>query len=280
MEAQQLVNEGRVEDALQVLQDAVRKDPADPALRVFLFQLLCIKGNWDRAMTQLNVAAEMDEENLLLAQVGRQLLNAEALRAEVFNGTRQPMIFGEPDDWVSWLVEANRLAATGKLEEAATLRARVFEAAPAIAGTIDDASFEWMADADPRLGPTLEAIVDGRYYWIPMNRLKDVRIDEPTDLRDLVWATATFQWSNGGESVGFIPARYVGTEASADEQLLLGRRTEWAEHGHELFTGMGQRMLATDQDDHPLLQIRSISFDVPETEAELVADAPAEASGG
>ena len=60
MLAQQLIRDGDLAGALAALQDAVRKNSADPKLRVFLFQLLSVLGQWNRALTQLNVAGELD----------------------------------------------------------------------------------------------------------------------------------------------------------------------------------------------------------------------------
>ena len=46
--------------ALALLQAEVRNKPADASLRVFLFQLLCVLGQWERALNQLKVAADLD----------------------------------------------------------------------------------------------------------------------------------------------------------------------------------------------------------------------------
>ena len=48
----------------------------------------------------------------------------------------------------------------------------------------------------------LEAIVNGRYYWIPFGRLSEVRIEKPADLRDIAWTPAYLTLANGGETVG------------------------------------------------------------------------------
>ena len=40
--------------------------------------------------------------------------------------------------------------------------------APTAAGTVNGRRFEWIADADSRLGPMLEVIINGRYGWLPM----------------------------------------------------------------------------------------------------------------
>ena len=38
-------------------------------------------------------------------------------------------------------------------------------------GSLNGQPFEWVADADSRLGPVMEAIINGRYYWVPFARL-------------------------------------------------------------------------------------------------------------
>jgi type VI secretion system protein ImpE len=235
MLAQQLIRDGHLKRGLAALQDAVRKDAADVKLRVFLFQLLAVLGQWGRSLTQFQ---------------------CEALRADIFTGKRAPLVFGEPQPWLAQLVEALKYDGT-EPERAAALRAQAFEAAPASPGSIDDTPFAWLADADTRLGPVLEAIVNGRYFWIPFCRISRIEFDAPSDLRDAVWTAATFTWTNGAQTVGLIPTRYNGTLASGEDALLLARRTEWNEHGH----GLGQRMLASDSAEYALMDVRVIAFD-------------------
>lgn len=265
MGAEEHLRTGNLDQALTDLQAEIRKSPSRPELRVFLFQLMCVLGQWDRAMTQLNVAAEMDNDALLMAQVYRVLLNCEALRADVFAGKRSPLILGEPLEWTVWLCEALALLVKGEVQAAAELRDKAFDAAPAVAGTVDGQAFEWIADADPRLGPVMEAVVEGKYYWVPFERIREIHIEGPENLRDVVWVSAQFVWSNGGEAVGLIPARYPGTEDQKDGNLKMARRTDWQDLGSDFFVGLGQRMLATDAAEYPLLESREI---VLESDAE------------
>ena len=266
MQAEELLQAGQLGEALAALEAEVRADPTNAKLRVFLFQLLSVLGDWERALTQLNVAAELDSMNLLMAQVCRAALNCEALRAEIFAGKRSPLVFGEPDEWMGLLVQANQMTAEGKYEASQKLRERAFNAATAIPGSIDSQRFEWISDADSRLGPVLEAIFDGKYYWVPFMATKRIQIDPPTDLRDAVWIPAHFTWVNGGETAGLIPTRYPDSEASEDNAIRLARKTEWVEQPGDLYLGLGQRMFATDKDEFPLLQIRQIDLDHPETD--------------
>jgi type VI secretion system protein ImpE len=260
MQAEALLREGRLDDALKALQDAVRKSPADPKLRVFLFQLLAVRGEWDKSLTQLNVAADLDPATLLMAQVCRPALECEALRSAIFSGERTPLVMGEPQEWLGWMIQANQLTAGGNHAAAEELRARALDAAPATPGTIDGKPFEWIADADSRLGPILEAVVEGRYYWIPFSNISMILIEKPSDLRDVVWAPAHFRWVGGGETVGLIPARYAGSESSPDSAVRLGRRTDWEQRGEGTYIGVGQRLLATDEGEHPLLETRLITI--------------------
>ena len=85
-------------------------------------------------------------------------------------------------------------------------------------------------------------------------------MEKPTDLRDLVWKPAVFIWTNGGEASGHIPTRYSGTEACTDDALRLARRTDWQERDGGTCLGLGQRVLATDTDELPLLECLKVDF--------------------
>jgi type VI secretion system protein ImpE len=236
----------------------VRAKPADAKLRVFLFQLLCVHGQWQRALNQLKVASELDPAALPMAQMYGEAVRCEAIRSDVFAGRKSPMIFGQPDQWLALLIESLLAAGHGEPARAVELRARAFEEADASPGTLNGQPFEWVADADSRLGPVLEAIVNGRYYWIPFARLASVTLEEPEDLRDLVWMPAQLQFENGGELIGLIPTRYPGSERSDDGLILLARKTVWEEIAPDTHHGLGQRIMATDTGEIPLLEMREL----------------------
>ena len=247
--------------ALQALTEEVRARPADSKLRVFLAQLLCVLGQWERALNQLDVAAGLDALAVPMKQVYGEAIRCEGLRAEVFAGTRTPMVFGQPDEWLALLIESLLRQGRGEPQLAEDLRQRAFEAAPATAGRIDGKPFDWLADADMRLGPVLEAYVNGRYYWIPFARLAEVKLEKPEDLRDCVWLPAHLQFENGGETLALVPTRYEGTETCGEGALQLARRTEWRELRPEVWAGLGQRMFSgSDGEEHAILDVREIVF--------------------
>ena len=257
--AERSLKEGDPASALARLQEDVRARPSDAKLRVFLFQLLCVLGQWERALNQLRVASELEPLALPMAQMYGEAVRCEAIRTAVFEGQKSPMILGEPDQWLALLIEARLRAGHGETSQAEELRLRAYEEAPTSSGDIDGRPFEWLADADSRLGPVMEAIINGRYYWVPFSRLTKVSMEAPEDLRDLVWMPAHLDFDNGGESLALIPTRYPGSEASEDGGVALARKTVWEPLGGDAYRGLGQRLLATDTGETPILEIRSIS---------------------
>jgi type VI secretion system protein ImpE len=270
--AEQLLKEGDPAAALARLQEQVRDKPGDPGLRIFLFQLLCVLGQWDRALNQLKVATELDPIAIPMAQTYSAALGCENVRARVFAGETSPMIFGQPDSWLALLIEALLVGARGEASQALDLRARALEEAPASSGDVDGTAFSWICDADSRLGPVIEAIINGRYYWVPYARLLKIQIEPPEDLRDLVWMPAMLQFENGGQSVALLPTRYVGSEQSPDTGIVLARKTVWEEIATDTFRGLGQRVLATDVDERSLLEIRDITLATAADETEAASD--------
>ena len=261
MTPENMLKEGRLDEALQGLTAQVRGNPADAKARVFLFQLLAVLGQWERAHNQLKVSGDLDPLNTLMVEAYSRALAGELERQQVMAGTRSPMVIGEPAQWLALLLQSLKLQAEGKHAQAQPLREQAFEQADAVGGEIDGAPFEWIADADPRFGPCLEMIVNGGYAWVPFTRLKKLVFETPTDLRDKVWAPVQITWSNGGEAIGFVPCRYPGSERAQDPDVVLARKTEWIDLGDDCFVGAGQRMLVTDAGEYPLLDIRTITFD-------------------
>jgi len=281
MPALDALRRGDVSGALAELREEVKASPSDSRLRVFLFQLLSVVGEWDKALAQLGVAAELDPAAGVMAKAYQEILRCEALRREVFAGKRTPVVLGEPSEWVALLIEALAHEARGDTQAAADLRGKAFEMAPESSGQIATAAdaaesgdedrdapsdpqgtpFAWIADGDGRLGPVLEVIVNGKYAWAPFDRISLLRVDPPADLRDLVWAPVHFTWSTGGESVGVTPTRYPGAESHEDDAVKMARKTEWQDDGHGAYRGVGQRVLVTDLGEHPLLETRLVRID-------------------
>jgi len=285
----ELLQAGDLGASMSEAMEAVRSDAGNAKARILLFQLMCLNGDWEKARRQLYVLKDMDAGTIPMFETYDPVIQCEMFRQAVFEGQRSPLLFGEPRDWLAKLCEALPHFAAGRLEQGLDLQGEAFDQAPASPGRITSSerenaeSFGWIADADGRLGPVLEVFLKGYYYWVPMEHVRLVRIDEPEDLRDLVWTPAQFQWANGGQAVGFIPTRYPGTEYATDDRLRLSRMTEWlgnagGEDGDEdeLQIGLGQRLLATDEREYPLLGVREITIG---SAADGIGEAPTSEAG-
>lgn len=258
MSAEEMLRAGDLPGALQELEATVRGQSDIARHRVFLFQLLAVLGQWNRAVRQLQVAAELDRDATAMAQTYREAIVCEVFRERVFAGEKEALILGEPADWIAMMVEALKYTAQGRFDEGAALRSRAFELAPATAGVMDDVPFAWIADADMRLGPIVEAVVNGKYYWVPFSAIEEITFEPPADLRDVVWLPATLRLTNAGEFVALIPTRYAGVEDQATDSHRLSRETSWMDLGSNTFAGIGQRQFATDAETKALMDIRSI----------------------
>ena len=75
MTAELLIHAGDPKGALEALQEQVKKNPTDPKLRIFLFQLLAVNGQWKRAQTQLELAGQLDPEADPMVQAYRDVLS-------------------------------------------------------------------------------------------------------------------------------------------------------------------------------------------------------------
>ena len=264
MDTSAALKEGKLDDALAAAKDAVRKAPSDTAHRSVLFQLYCMMGNWEGAQTQLKVFSELDPSTAMFAGVCEKLLACEAERRAVFAGQQEPTLFGQPSEWVAGMAEAFRLGRDGNWTAAAASQIKAFEAAPAVAARINNQEVGWVADGDSRLGPLLEAFVDGKYYWVPFEYLRELNFRPRTHLMDSIWAPVDFEWLNEGKAAGYIPVRYPGSETSVDPQIRLGRRTDWEQKEENFYLGLGHRSLVTSEADFALSEIRLIKFVQPE----------------
>ena len=258
--AREALQRGDLEQVRTLLFQHLRNHPEDARARIFLFQFLTVEGDWDRAAKQLALCAQTEAEAVPLAAVYAPAIEAEKTRDEVFAGRRQPTFFGRPADWTAGLVHALKLDADGHGEAATRTRLEALEAADALPGTIDGRPFEWLADADARLGPVLELVIEGTYHWMPLEHVARLKLIEPTDLRDLVWMEAELTLTNGGQMAVLAPTRYPGAHRSADSAIRLARRTDWREIGEGAYAGEGQRMFATDSEDLAMMNVREITL--------------------
>jgi type VI secretion system protein ImpE len=258
--AKALYDSGELSAAIAEITQEVKANPADMPRRVFLFELLCFAGEWERALRQLDVIGHQGVGTEIGAQVYRNCIRAEIDRGRLLTDGLQPHFLAEPPSYVDAHIEAlNRLRA-GDAAGARELLDRAEDERPAFAGLLDDVPFKDFRDYDDRFAPVLEVIVHDKYTWLPLEHVRNVRFEQPSQLRDLVWATAEIETVSQEMRV-LVPVLYAGTGSHSDDMVRLGRATDWKELGPELYAGAGLRMFVADGREVPALEVRSISFD-------------------
>ena len=147
----------------------------------------------------------------------------------------------------------------GEYDIAFSLRDQAFEPLPQAPGTSTGNLSNGLQMRIPALGPVIEVILNAKYYWVPFQQIRAITIPEPRDLRDKVWLPAAVHLDkrrpgprpDPGPLCGFGELRGPADSTRAKD----GMDRELADGVHR---GLGQRMLATDQDEYALMDIREI----------------------
>lgn len=256
MDAQAMLRSGDIAGARAALAGELRRSPADVPTRQAFWQVLAIAGEWDKAEQQLRTLATTEPKAMMLGSVYGQTIAATRMRDRVMAGEARATSLVGSEPWVEQLIDALH-ASTSGAPDAAKVGEAALEAAPATPGTLDGEPFAWIADADLRFGPMLEAIIGDQYGMVPFAALKRVKVSEPADLRDTIWLPIELETRSGQTSMAFTPVLYPGTVATCDAHLMLARRTDWIARG-DGEVGVGQRLLTTDGPEAGILGIRDI----------------------
>ncbi len=265
MNAKELFDGGNLSGAIEQVTQDVKANPRDLQSRIFLFELLCFAGEYDRARRQLDAVAQTSDDVKVEmgAQLYRSALQAEMARREFFNGTnRMPKFFSEPPAYAVLHVDAARKLNQNQVDEAETLLKASAGARPAIKGRADARPFADFCDGDDLLGPFLEVFFQGDYYWLPFEQIQRIELQSPRTLRDLIWTPVAVQFGERPRCDVFVPALYCGSHQHPDDLVKLGRMTEWKSLGSEFLLGLGQRTFMADDEERPLLEIRTVEFSI------------------
>jgi type VI secretion system protein ImpE len=232
--ADALYREGRLSEAIEALNQALRADPTDVRSRTFLFELLCFSGGYERARKQLDAVSAADPELNLSSAWYQEALVAEEKRQEMFQ--------------------------TGELPDSGSSPSLV-------SGTLNGKPFADLQDADPRIGPRLEIIVGGRYTWMPLEHLASLTMEPPIRLRDLFWVPVqieTTQELDGYAGEALLPVMTPLAWQHPDDLVRLGRRTDWMELESGEAAPVGQKLLLVDDEEFPLLEVSELLVNAPD----------------
>lgn len=253
----ELYKAGHLAAAVAAQIEAVKAHPADHARRLFLFELVAFTGDLDRARRQAD-AIKYDDPALIQALNGYKLcVEAEAARRELFAKGRRPEFLAEPPAHVRLRLDAIDHLRHGRRSEAAALVTEA-NAAPHLAGTLNGTPFDWLRDADDLFGTVLEVFARGKYLWVPLEQVASLAANPPKYPRDLVWFPARLTATTGEAGEVFLPALYPGSHDHPDDQVKLGRATDWQQADGGPVLGAGLKTFLAGEDEVPLLDWREL----------------------
>jgi type VI secretion system protein ImpE len=251
---------GQLQQAIEEQLKVVKAAPADHAKRLFLFELLAFAGDLERARKQIDVI-NYGELELDAAIIGyRKVLEAEQARRRLFSEGLAPKFFAEQPEHVHARLEAINRLRENRPAEALEMLAKAHELVPPLKGELNGKAFDSFRDGDDLFSTVLEVFGQGGYYWVPFEQIESVAMNPPRFPRDLIWAPARLDLREGSGGNVFLPALYHGTHAHADNQVNLGRASDWQiiEGGPVL--GLGLRTFMAGDDTYSLLEWRQLNF--------------------
>jgi len=268
MNAREFLTTGNLTGAIEQARQDVRDRPLDSQGRMFLFELLCFAGQWDRATRQLDTLTEFAADrvagDLVLC---RELLSAEVERARFLSAGSPPRFFIEPPSTVAATLDAwDRLRAGEPAGAAQRLEQSEAGRLPP-RGRLGPARFEDFRDTDDALAGVLEAFARGVYYWVPWEDIQYLDVQPPRSPRDLLWAPARIALAQGILGEIYLPCLYPGSAVQSDDLVRLGRKTEWVDAGCGLSRGVGLKTFLADDAFRTIFELRDLHFDTRATES-------------
>src|SRR6185503_17942993 len=258
--AKELFDAGQLSAAIEAVSQDVKSKPSEMQARIFLFELLCFAGDFERAERQLDVIGHQSAQADLGVQVYRNNLRAERDRLHLFSDGLAPHFLTDPPGYVDLLLGGINRLREENFEKARSLLDQAEEERPALTGALNGRRFLDFRDCDDLIGPVLELIVHDKYTWLPFEQIKRMELSAPKQLRDLMWAPARIEGVDGTVGEIFIPALYVRSSQHPNDQVKMGRMTDWTQVAEELYFASGLRLFMADGKDHAMFEARSVEF--------------------
>ncbi len=255
---------GQLAEAIAAATAEVKKHPTETDRRGLLAELLCFAGEFERADKQLDTWGHQDPQAIPGISMLRQLVRAEVARQEFYSKGRLPEFLGEPTEVMKLHLEASIAWREGNESEAAAKLAEAEDRRVHVAGVCAGEAFADLRDLDDLTSSFFEVLTStGKYYWIPMESVESIQFHPPDRPHDLLWRRTTMAVQDGPDGEVFLPTLYAPTCNQDDDQLRLGRGTDWIGDDGGVIRGLGQRMFLFGDEDKPIMSLREITFGKP-----------------
>jgi len=271
-EAKTLLDNGDLNGAIEAALNLVKAKPTDIKARTFLFELSCFSGDWERAEKQLDVIGQQDINAMIGSEIFKQNFGAERDRISAFTEGLIPECLLQPPNYVEGMLEAMTYLREKDLAKARETLDKVEETRPVFACKINGEESSDFRDYNDFTSCVFEAIVKGSYTWLPFEQIESVKFEPAVSLRDVYWRQAEVEMINGTQGEMFLPALYAESFKSENNDIRLGKVTDWRDLGEEMFTGEGLRLFQYEGGYLPMTDLKTIEFSHEESADEEVAE--------
>ncbi len=266
LSAEEYFQQGNLELALSAAADQVKKAPNDEQARTFFVELLCVKGDFERADSQLTALMTLKPDLALAVATWRQLIHAAQVREDVYSLKAKPDVIEEPTSSIKIALEILVALNEKDEERLASLVASIDESQQANQYWVNDGPAMMLRDLDDVTANIFEVLgTNGKYFWVDFSQVVEIELIKPTRILEVLWRKANIVLTNGTEGEVYIPSIYpkAGTEAAA-----LGRETDWVETC-SLYQGMGLRTWLLGDDElaiNDVVSLKSVANNVSENQ--------------
>lgn len=240
-----LLQEGRLTEALEICGEKLKDAPADFDLRSLFIEMLCLDGQLERADQQLNLMVKQFPECLPGAMNMRQLVHAAQARADFHKGGDTATYAGNSKHTLAPLLELRMALFDNDSAQLADAAVKLEESRESREATINNSSVKVLRDIDDSLAGYIEAFgTNGKYYLIPFSDISWLKFMPVESLFESVWRKAEIEILDGPSGEVFVPLTYIQSESDGEK---LGRETDWQPMlDSDFYQGRGLKLWLVD----------------------------------
>jgi type VI secretion system protein ImpE len=251
-----LLDSGDLDGAIESLSAEVRRNAADTSRRAMLAELLCFAGELERADRMLDAIAELDPSLSVGVALFQHLLRAEQARQRFYLGGDLPEFIDKPTQHEQMYLKALILLRDGEAASAAQLLDEAEQARVPLAGKLNGEPFPDLRDADDICATHMDVLTsNGKFYWIPLDRVSSVTFHRPARRRDLLWRRATMDVRGGPSGDVFVAAIYPPAGQTLTAAQRLGHQTDFVGGNGAQGRGLGLRDYLVGQESRTILEM-------------------------
>lgn len=263
-EIKQLIEAGKLQDAISHCQAILKKQPLETDIRSAYIELLCVNGELDKADKQINLLLSQAPDTAIGGKNVQQLIRAQQSRVDFSQGGATAEVFSDVDAELKAIV-ALQVAIKDQNN------ADVVSLCAALESARYQSSPTQPRDLDDSLAGYLEVLgTNGKFYLVKFSQISVLEWQAPTSILEQVWRRVHIDIINGPSGDAFIPLTYLNSQSDAEK---LGRETDWqaisqaAENDQSMYQGVGHKMLLIGESAQQLAYFTR-DLDVQETDVD------------